>query len=142
MQARHVILLRMRLRIALACCAVLAGLVAVAQTPSAPKAKTEARYAGGFRPDACRWPREARQKQMSACCQMDLEIDANGCMVGARASAPIRCSSSRRCAASPRRSSCRPPATASPVSDLQHLEYEWRATTPPGRDLCNKLKTS
>ena len=28
------------------------------------------------------------------------------------------------------------------VRDLQHLEYEWRATTPSRTNLCNKLKTS
>lgn len=132
----------MRLRIALACCVVLAGLVAVAQTPSAPRAKTEARYAGGFRPDACRWPREARQKQMSACCQMDLEIDANGYMVRGEGECtdPMFVEPTLRCLAAQQFI----PATHNgrPVSDLQHLEYEWRATTPPGRDLCNRLKTS
>lgn len=28
------------------------------------------------------------------------------------------------------------------VTDRQHLEYEWRATTPPGRNLCASLRTS
>ena len=132
----------MRLRIALACCAVLASLVAVAQTPSAPKARTEARYAGGFRPDACRWPRIAREKQISACCQMDLEIDADGRVVHGEGECtdPMFLEPTLRCLAAQKFI----PATRDgrPVADLQHLEYEWRATIPPGRDLCNKLKTS
>ena len=72
----------MRIRLALACIAAVAGLTAtgLAQT-TAPKAKTEAQFAGGFRPDACRWPKGARAKQLSACCQMDLQIDAQGRMV-------------------------------------------------------------
>ena len=72
----------MRIRLALACIAALAGLTATGLAqPTAPKAKTEAQFAGGFRPDACRWPRGARAKQLSACCQMDLQIDAQGRMV-------------------------------------------------------------
>ncbi len=43
--------------------------------------KIEAKFAGGFRPDACRWPRAARQQQLSGCCQMDLEISADGLMI-------------------------------------------------------------
>lgn len=132
----------MRFRIALALCVGLASFAAVAQTPAAPKAKTEARYAGGFRPDACRWPREARQKQISACCQMDLEIDADGYVIRGEGECtdPTFLEPTLRCLAAQKFI----PATRNgqPVSDLQHLEYEWRATTPPGRDLCNKLKTS
>ena len=133
----------MRPALAFACLAVLAGLgaAALAQAP-AGQAKTEARYAGGFRPDACRWPREARQKQISACCQMDLEIDASGRMIrgDGECTDPMFLEPTLRCLAAQEFV----PATRNgkPVSDLQHLEYEWRATTPPGRDLCNKLKTS
>lgn len=132
----------MRLRIALACCAVLASLAAVAQTPSAPGAKTEARYAGGFRPDACRWPKIARQKQISACCHLRLEIGPDGQMIRGEGECtdPIFLEPTLRCLAA----QTFIPATHNgrPVSDLQHLEYEWRATTPPGRDLCSTLKTS
>ena len=70
----------MGIRLAIAAVAAFAGLAAVAQTPSA-KGKTEAQFAGGFRPDECRWPREARRQQLSGCCQMDLQIDATGRMV-------------------------------------------------------------
>ena len=130
----------------LACLAALAGLGAagwgaagLAQTT--PKAKTEARYAGGFRPDACRWPREARRQQLSACCQLDLEIDASGRMVrgDGECTDPMFLEPTLRCLAA----QDFVPATRNgqPVSDLQHLEYEWRATKPAG-DLCNRLKTS
>ncbi len=137
----------MRPALALACLTALASLGAaslgaagLAQTT--PKAKTEARYAGGFRPDACRWPREARQKQLSACCQMDLEIDASGRMIrgDGQCTDPMFLEPTLRCLAA----QDFVPATRNgqPVRDLQHLEYEWRATVPPGRDLCNALKTS
>jgi hypothetical protein len=114
----------------------------LAQTPGqTPKAKTEARYAGGFRPDQCRWPREARRLQMSACCHMDLEIDAKGRMVKGDGvcTDPMFLEPTLRCLAA----QDFVPATRNgmPVSDLQRLEYEWRATKPAG-DLCNKLRTS
>lgn len=133
----------MRLRPVLACLAAVATLGAggLAQTPAQPD-RTEARYAGGFRPDACRWPREARLKQMSACCQMDLEIDASGRMVrgDGECTDPMFLEPTLRCLAAQEFV----PATRNgmPVSDLQHLEYEWRATVPSGRDLCARLKTS
>jgi hypothetical protein len=132
----------MRIRFALACVAALAGLAAtgLAQTGT-PKAKTEARFAGGFRPDACRWPKGARAKQLSACCQVDLQIDAQGRMVDGDGECTddsfleptLRCLAAQDFV----------PATRNGqrVADLHHLEYEWRATTPAG-DLCKKLKTS
>lgn len=116
------------------------GLAALAQTNSRPG--TEARYAGGFRPDACRWPREARAKQLSACCQMELEIGADGRLIrgDGECTDPMFLEPTLRCLAA----QDFVPATRNgvAVADLHHLEYEWRATTPPGRDLCNKLKTS
>jgi hypothetical protein len=119
-----------------------AGLTAtgLAQT-TAPKAKTEAQFAGGFRPDACRWPKGARAKQLSACCQMDLQIDAQGRMVDGDGECTdesfleptLRCLAAQDFV----------PATRNGqrVADQQHLEWEWRATTPAG-ELCRKLKTS
>jgi hypothetical protein len=132
----------MRIRLALACIAALAGLTAtgLAQT-TAPKAKTEAQFAGGFRPDACRWPKGARAKQLSACCQMDLQIDAQGRMVDGDGECTdesfleptLRCLAAQDFV----------PATRNGqrVADQQHLEWVWRATTPAG-ELCRKLKTS
>ncbi|OYW43226.1 MAG: hypothetical protein B7Z38_02315 [Rhodobacterales bacterium 12-64-8] len=131
----------------LAACAVLAGLTAagisLAQTPTNKTAtnKTEARFAGGFYPDACRWPREARAQQLSGCCQMDLEIDATGRMVAGNGvcSDPMFLEPTLRCLAAQDFI----PATRNgmAVSDLQQLEYEWRATKPSG-NMCSKLKTS
>lgn len=130
----------MGIRLAIAAVAAFAGLVAVAQTPSA-KGKTEAQFAGGFRPDECRWPREARRQQLSGCCQMDLQIDATGRMVAGDGvcSDPMFLEPTLRCLAAQDFI----PATrnGAPVADRQHLEYEWRATTPSG-NLCSKLKTS
>lgn len=62
-----------RARLALASVAILAGLtsVSLAQPAAKPGKKTEARFAGGYRPDACRYPKPAREKQLSGCCQMD-----------------------------------------------------------------------
>jgi hypothetical protein len=118
------------------------GAASLAQTSDAPKARTEARFAGGFRPDACRWPREARAKQISACCQMDLQIDAQGRMTkgDGQCTDPSFLEPTLRCLAA----QDFVPATrnGAPVSDQQHLEYEWRATTPAGRDLCSTLKSS
>ena len=136
----HVILAAMRFQLALAVVVAFAGLAAIAQTPSA-KGKTEAQFAGGFRPDACRWPREARQKQLSGCCQMDLQIDASGRMVAGDGvcSDPMFLEPTLRCLAA----QDFVPATRNGVAipDYQHLEYEWRATTPSG-NMCDKLKTS
>jgi Gram-negative bacterial TonB protein C-terminal len=130
----------MGIRLAIAAVAAFAGLAAVAQTPSA-KGKTEAQFAGGFRPDECRWPREARRQQLSGCCQMDLQIDATGRMVAGDGvcSDPMFLEPTLRCLAAQDFI----PATrnGAPVADRQHLEYEWRATTPSG-NLCSKLKTS
>jgi len=132
----------MRIRLALACIAAFAGLSAagLAQTAT-QKARTEAQFAGGFRPDACRWPRGARAKQLSACCQMDLKIDAQGRMVDGdgECTDPSFLEPTLRCLAA----QDFVPATRNGqrVADLHHLEYEWRATTPAG-DLCKKLKTS
>ncbi len=118
-----------------------AGLGAISLAQTSPRARTEAQFAGGFYPDACRWPREARAQQLSGCCQMNLEIDASGRMVAGDGicSDPMFLAPTLRCLAAQDFI----PATRNgvAVSDLQHLEYEWRATKPSG-DMCNKLKTS
>jgi len=115
------------------------GAISLAQTPSVRK--TDAQFAGGFRPDACRWPAEARRQQLSGCCQMDLEIDANGRMVAGDGvcSDPMFLAPTLRCLAA----QDFVPATRNGIAvpDFQHLEYEWRATTPSG-NMCAKLKTS
>jgi hypothetical protein len=118
------------------------GAVGLAQTAAAPGKKIEAKFAGGFRPDACRWPRAARQQQLSGCCQMDLEISADGLMIRGDGvcSDPMFLEPTLRCLAAQEFIPARQNGHA--VADQHHLEYEWRATTPPGRDLCNKLKTS
>ena len=129
---------------ALATVAILAGLgsVGLAQPAATPGKKTEAQYAGGFRPDACRYPRPAREKQLSGCCQMELEIGPDGSLLSADGvcSDPIFLEPTVRCLSAQGFG----PATRTgrPVRDLQHLEYEWRATTPSKVNLCNKLKTS
>jgi hypothetical protein len=129
-------------RVAIAASIAFAGLGAavLAQTPSA-KGKTEAQFAGGFRPDECRWPREARRQQLSGCCQMDLQIDATGRRSAGDGvcSDPMFLEPTLRCLAAQDFI----PATRNgvAVTDRQHLEYEWRATTPSG-NMCDKLKTS
>ena len=114
----------------------------LAQTASTPGKKTEAQFAGGYRPDACRYPRPARDKQLSGCCQMDLEIGPDGSVLSADGvcSDPIFLEPTVRCLVA----QDFVPATRNgqPVRDLQHLDYEWRATTPSKTNLCNKLKTS
>jgi hypothetical protein len=118
------------------------GAVGLAQTASAPGAKVEAKFAGGFRPDACRWPRAARKAQLSGCCQMDLDIDAAGNMVRGDGvcSDPMFLEPTLRCLAAQTFIPARRNGQA--VPDQHHMEYEWRATTPSGRNLCDKLKTS
>lgn len=133
----------MRARLALASVAILAGITGVGLAqPGAKAGKTEAQYAGGFRPDACRYPKPAREKQLSGCCQMDLEIGPDGSVLAADGvcSDPIFLEPTVRCLTAQEFI----PATRNgqPVRDLQHLEYEWRATTPSKTNLCNKLKTS
>ena len=122
--------------------AATAGAVGFAQTASAPGRKTEAKFAGGFRPDACRWPRAARLQQLSGCCQMDLDIDAAGNMVRGDGvcSDPMFLEPTLRCLAAQTFIPAR--RNGQTVADQHHMEYEWRATTPAGHDLCNKLKTS
>ncbi len=114
----------------------------LAQNGLGRAARTEAQYAGGFRPDACRYPRAARAAQLSGCCQMDLEIGADGRLIKGDGvcSDPVFLEPTLRCLSA----QAFIPATRNgqPVRDLQHLEYEWRATTPSKTDLCNKLKTS
>ena len=135
-----------RARLALASVVIVAGFgglmlggVGLAQSPGK---KTEAQFAGGYRPDACRYPKPAREKQLSGCCQMDLEIGPDGAVLSADGvcSDPIFLEPTVRCLTAQEFI----PATRNgqPVRDLQHLEYEWRATTPSKTNLCNKLKTS
>ena len=132
-----------RTPLAFAAIAILAAAgVGLAQTPATKSQRTEAQYAGGFRPDACRYPREARKVQLSGCCQMDLDIGPDGRLIKADGvcSDPIFLEPTVRCLTAQEFI----PATQNgrPVRDLQRLEYEWRATTPSGGNLCNKLKTS
>ena len=72
---------------------------------------------------------------------MDLEIDATGRMIGGDGvcSDPMFLEPTLRCLAAQDFI----PATRNgvAVSDLQQLEYEWRATQPSG-NMCSKLKTS
>ena len=137
-------MLAIRYRLALASVAILAGLgsVGLAQTASSPGKKTEAQFAGGYRPDACRYPKPAREKQLSGCCQMDLEIGPDGGVLSADGvcSDPVFLEPTVRCLTAQEFI----PATRNgqPVRDLQHLEYEWRVTTLFKTNLCNKLKTS
>lgn len=134
----------MRRPLHLACLTALAILTAssLAQTPGGPgQGATEARYAGGFRPEACRWPRGARQQQLSACCQMELSIDAAGRMRSGEGvcTDPAFLEPTLRCLAA----QTFIPATRNgrPVPDVHRLEYEWRASKPSG-NLCAGLKTS
>jgi hypothetical protein len=73
---------------------------------------------------------------------MDLEIGADGRMIRGEGvcTDPMFVEPTLRCLAA----QAFVPATRNgqPVSDLQQLEYEWRATTPPGRNLCATLRTS
>ena len=118
------------------------GAVGLAQTASTPGSKTEAKFAGGFRPDACRWPREARKAQLSGCCQIDLDIDASGHMVRGDGvcSDPMFLEPTLRCLSAQTFIPAR--RNGQTIADRHHMEYEWRATTPPGHDLCERLKTS
>ncbi len=104
--------------------------------------KTRAQYAGGFNPRACRYPAEARKAGLSGCCQMDLEISAEGRVLksSGTCSDPLFLEPTRRCLAMQEFE----PATANgkPVKALQELEYEWRSTVPSKTNLCDKLKTS
>jgi hypothetical protein len=113
-----------------------------AQTGATKDGKTQAQFMGGFRPGACRYPKAARAIQLSGCCQMDLHIGADGAVLKADGvcSDPMFLEPTRRCLSV----QSFIPATQNgrPVSALQHLEYEWRATTPSTTNLCNKLKTS
>ena len=73
---------------------------------------------------------------------MDLEIGPDGSVINADGvcSDPIFLEPTIRCLAA----QGFVPATRNgqPVRDLQHLEYEWRATTPSKKNLCDSLKTS
>jgi hypothetical protein len=121
--------------------ALLAGLSlhAAAQGPSP---KTEARFVGGFKPDACRYPSEQRRQGISACCIMDLDIDADGRVLksdGSCTDAAFLLPTQRCLAAQDF-----VPATANgrAVRAPHTLEYEWRANAPSDGSLCKRLKTS
>lgn len=72
---------------------------------------------------------------------MDLEIDAKGRMVSGDGvcSDPMFLAPTLRCLAA----QDFVPATRNgmAVPDFQHLEYEWRSSTPSG-DMCARLKSS
>jgi hypothetical protein len=122
------------------------GVMGLAQTASTPGKKTEAQFAGGYPARRCLPLSQSRRgdQQLSGCCQMDLEIGPDGSrMLSCRwrlFSDPIFLEPTVRCLVA----QDFVPATRNgqPVRDLQHLEYEWRATTPSKTNLCNKLKTS
>jgi hypothetical protein len=134
--------LPIRPRLALAAVVILAlsgaGLAQNGGTPG----KTRAQFAGGFKRDACRYPRQARAIQLSGCCQMDLEIGADGSVLKADGvcSDPIFLEPTRLCLSV--QSFIPATQNGKPVKALQQLEYEWRATTPSKTNLCDKLRTS
>jgi hypothetical protein len=124
---------------------ILTVVVAVAWlSPAAAQLKstTEARYVGGFHPQACRYPPSARKAGLSGCCQMDLDIGAKGEVLKADGvcSDPIFLEPTRLCLTVQQFV----PATRNgqPVRGMHHLEYEWRSTVPSDKNLCQKLKTS
>jgi len=123
--------------------ALTASLAFIAVPASAQlKNRTEARYTGGFHPQACRYPPSARKAGLSGCCQMDLDIGSKGEVLNAEGtcSDPIFLEPTRLCLTVQQFV----PATVNgqPVRAMHHLEYEWRSTVPSDRNLCQKLKTS
>jgi hypothetical protein len=76
---------------------VLAGLSSAALAQSAVQTKPV--FLGGYNPDACRFPPEARRAGLSGCCEMDLEIDANGRVtkIDGVCSDPLFLEPTRRC---------------------------------------------
>src|SRR5690606_31856479 len=113
--------------------------LAAAQTPGP---KSEARFVGGFNPDACRYPVEQRRQGISACCIMDLDIDANGRVLKSDGSCTDDAflMPTQRCLAA----QAFLPATANgrPVRAPHTLEYEWRANAPSQGSLCKRLRVS
>lgn len=122
-------------------CALISG-VSLHAAAQEPRQKTEARFVGGFNPDACRYPREQRRNGVSACCIMDLDIDAEGRVVKSEGSCTDAAFllPTQRCLAA----QSFVPATANgkPVRAPHTLEYEWRANAPSQGSLCQRLKTS
>ena len=131
-------------RLILAATAGLTGLLACLIAPSSAQLKnsTEAQFTGGFHPQACRYPPTARAAGLSGCCQMDLDIGAKGEVLKAdgACSDPVFLEPTRLCLTVQHFI----PATKNgqPVRSMHHMEYEWRATGPVDRSLCQKLKTS
>jgi hypothetical protein len=115
------------------------GLHAAAQGPGQ---KTQARFVGGFNPDACRYPSAQRRQGISACCIMDLDISADGRVLKSEGSCTDAAFllPTQRCLAA----QSFVPATANgrAVRGPHTLEYEWRANAPSDRSLCKRLKTS
>jgi len=130
----------------LAAAAMLACLAAHAAAQSlnrsAGNQKTKAQFVGGFHPDACRYPVEPRRKGISACCIMDLDINADGRVVASEGTCthPAFVTPTQRCLAAQNFI----PATVNgqPVRAMQSIEYEWRSWDGSGSGLCQKLKTS
>jgi hypothetical protein len=124
------------IRPVLAVAAVLASLALPASAQL--KSRTEARYIGGFSPDACRYPTEARRRGISACCLMELDIAADGRVLtsSGECTDPSFLAPTQRCLAAQNFM----PATLNgqPVRALQSLEYEWRAEGQT-TSLCRKL---
>jgi hypothetical protein len=116
---------------------VLAGFCSVALAQSA--IQTSPVFLGGYNPDACRFPPEARRAGISGCCEMDLEINADGLVtkIDGICSDPIFLEPTRRCLAVLGFA----PATRSgrPVASPHHMQYEWRANAPSQGSLCRRL---
>jgi hypothetical protein len=117
------------------------GVHATAQG-AAPAPRTQARFIGGFYPDACRYPAEERRTRVSACCIMDLDIDAAGHLLASDGTCthPAFLAPTQRCLAA----HAFAPATVNgrPVRAKQSMEYEWRAEGPAPASLCKPLRTS
>ena len=122
--------------------ALLAGLMVNASAQDAGAAKRKAQYLGGFRPDECRYPPVHRRNLVSACCVMELDIDATGHVLASEGVCTHKdfLAPTQRCLAVQRFA----PATENghPVRARQSLEYEWRANSPATESLCKKLRTS
>ena len=113
----------------------------LASAQQARASRTEVRYLGGFQPDACRYPPEARRQGISACCLMDLDIGADGRVLksAGECTDPVFLEPTRRCLTVQQFI----PATqnGAPIQAHHRMEYEWRATGQR-ENLCKRLRTS
>jgi hypothetical protein len=116
---------------------VLAGLSSAALAQSAVQTKPV--FLGGYNPDACRFPPEPRRAGLSGCCEMDLEIDANGRVtkIDGVCSDPLFLEPTRRCLSVLGFAPAKRYGQA--VASPHHMEYEWRANAPSQGSLCRRL---